>query len=303
MLENQPGKNDNSDDLDLVNLLLRLFSFVKKYGRLIAAFTISGMLIGYLLFKTSPKLYQSTLLLHSSSLTNTEQINIIDNWNELLKSGEYNVLSERLHGDPEMLKKVAKISAAEIQKLYIPNNPNGFEVTAIVKDNSVLDSLGKGIVYGLENSDFIKAKLASRRATVQELIEKVKIEISKLDSTKKNIERSIGNNNQRSSSVIVDISAIAIQSISLNEKLLGYQDELKFSAAVQVYHKFEKFDKPVSPKLFKLLALGFIGGFAIGYVVALCKYLQHQFTVRTQPTHDTKNQYVPGKKLREHQAQ
>ncbi len=239
MLENQPGKNDNSDDLDLVNLLLRLFSFVKKYGRLIAAFTISGMLIGYLLFKTSPKLYQSTLLLHSSSLTNTEQINIIDNWNELLKSGEYNVLSERLHGDPEMLKKVAKISAAEIQKLYIPNNPNGFEVTAIVKDNSVLDSLGKGIVYGLENSDFIKAKLASRRATVQELIEKVKIEISKLDSTKKNIERSIGNNNQRSSSVIVDISAIAIQSISLNEKLLGYQDELKFSAAVQVYHKFE----------------------------------------------------------------
>ena len=303
MSENQPGRNNSSDDLDLVNLLLRLFSFVKKYGMLIAAFTISGMLTGYLLFKTSPKLYESTLLLHSSSLTNTEQINIIDNWNELLKSGEYNVLSERLHCDPAMLKKVVKISAAEIQKLYIPNNPNGFEVTAIVKDNSVLDSLGKGIVYGLENSDFIKAKLSSRRAIVRELIERVRNEIDKLDSTKKNVERSIGNSNQRSSSVIVDISAIATQSISLNEKLLGYQDELKFSAAVLVYHKFEKFDKPVSPKLFKLLVLGFIGGFAIGYTVALCKYLQLQFKMRTHPTPNVKNQYVPGKKLREQQVQ
>ena len=108
----------------------------------------------------------------------TELINIIENWNAVLKDGEYNSLGERLNCDASMLKQVAKLSAAELQKLYIPNNPNGFVVTAIVKDNAVLDSLGKGIIYGFENSDYIKAKLASRRAILAELISKVKIEIS-----------------------------------------------------------------------------------------------------------------------------
>ena len=62
--------------------------------------------------------------------------------------------------------------------------------------------------------------------------------------------------------------------ISLNEKLLTYQDELKFAHAVEVFHKFEKFEKPLSPKLFKLLVLGFIAGFAIGYLLSVFSYLK-----------------------------
>jgi hypothetical protein len=282
MVENQSGQENKSDDFDLMNLLERTFSFFRNYGRRIAISSVIGMLAGFVLYKISAKQYESTLLLHSITLTNTEQINIIENWNSLLKNGEYTVLGERLHCDPVMLKKVAKITAAEIQKLYIPNNPNGFVVTAIVKDNAVLDSLSKGIIYGLENSDYIKEKLASRRATLAELIGKVKIEITKLDSTKKNIEYSISSNQQHSSSIIIDVSTITSQMISLNEKLLGYQDELKFSAAVLVFHKFEKFEKPVSPKLFKLIVLGFIGGFTVGYMLSLYKYLRKRFAMHAR---------------------
>ena len=282
MSENQSGQANKSDDLDLINLVESVFSFFRNYSKLIAFFSIAGILAGYTLYKISPKQYESTLLLHSSTLTNTEQINIIENWNALLRDGEYAALGERLNCDSAMLKKVAKISAAEIQKLYIPNNPNGFVVKAIVRDNAVLDSLYKGIIYGLENSDYIKAKLASRRTILAELIGKVKTEISKLDSTKKNIENSINSNNQHSSSFIIDVSTITSQVISLNEKLLGYQDELKFSAAVLVFHKFEKFEKPVSPKFLKSVVLGFIGGFAIGYLLSLYLYLRKRFAVNTR---------------------
>ena len=287
MSENQSGQANKSDDLDLINLVESVFSFFRNYSKLIAFFSIAGILAGYTLYKISPKQYESTLLLHSSTLTNTEQINIIENWNALLRDGEYAALGERLNCDSAMLKKVAKISAAEIQKLYIPNNPNGFVVKAIVRDNAVLDSLYKGIIYGLENSDYIKAKLASRRTILGELIGKVKTEISKLDSTKKNIENSINSNNQHSSSFIIDVSTITSQVISLNEKLLGYQDELKFSAAVLVFHKFEKFEKPVSPKFFKSVVLGFIGGFAIGYLLSMYIYLRKRFAVNTRLVSDS----------------
>src|ERR1700712_4814822 len=169
MVENQAGQENKSDDLDLINLLERMFSFFRNYIWVIAFFSIAGMLAGFTLYKMSPHLYESTILLHSSTFSNSEQINIIENWNALVNGGEYTALGERLHCDSAMLIKVAKISAAEMQKLFMPNNPNAFVVTALVKDNNVLDSLSAGIVYGFENNNYIKSKLASKRSNLTEL--------------------------------------------------------------------------------------------------------------------------------------
>jgi len=274
MTENQQGQQYESDDLDLISLFEKLFSFFRNYGRRVLIFSGAGMLAGFVLYQLSPAVYESTLLLHSSTLTNTEQINIIENWNALLKGGEYKTLGEQLNCHTGTLKKVAKIAAAEIQKSYIPNNPNAFVVTVLVKDNAVLDSLSNGIVYGFENNEYIKSKLMSRRANLATLIDKVKTEIDKLDSTKKNIEKNINSNSQHLSSFIIDVSAINAQVIGLNEKLIACQDELKFAHAVEVFHKFEKFEKPVSPKLFKLLVLGFIGGFSLGCLSSFYVYLR-----------------------------
>jgi hypothetical protein len=267
-----------NDDLDLLRLFERLFSFFRKYGKLIATCSFMGIVAGFLYYTFSPRQYVSTMLVHTYTLSNTEQIRIIANWNNLLKNSEYDVLSSHFNCDPAIFRSVNKITAYEIQKLYIPNNPNGFIIEVTVTDNSVLLPLGTGIVHGLENTNYIKAKLASRRSNLTELISKVKQEIIKLDSTKKNIEYAI-NNNRQSASYIIDVSNINSQVISLNEKLLGYEDELKFTNAVQVLHKFEKFKKPASPKLLKSIILGFITGFAIGYMLAIYFFLRNRVTL------------------------
>lgn len=280
MEENKPGVEKRTDDLDLVSLFERLFSFIRKFGLLIAVFSISGMLLGFAFYKNSSKSYASSMLLHSFMLTNTEQINIIENWNNLLKNKEYAILSERLNCNAEIFKKVNKITAAETQKLYIQNNPNGFLVEVAIKDNAVLDSLQKGIVYGLENSDYVKARLSIKKSNLIQLIDKVASEITKLDSVKLNIEKRINSNNQQGSSFIIDASNINLQMIALNEKLLDFREQLKFTNAVQVFHGFEEFQKPVAPKLFKSVVLGFIGGFAIGYIVAMYLYIVSRIRLR-----------------------
>lgn len=266
------NSENKTDDLDLIILLERFFSFFRRYGRIIITCSIIGILTGLFLYFVLAKRYTSTLLLHSFTLTNTEQINIIENWDELLKKGEYDALSKDFNCDPEMLKKVSSITASEIQKLYVQNNPNGFMVEAVVKDTSVLDPLQQGIVSGLENGEYLKAKLEGRKAVLREMIGKVKAEIIKLDSTKKDIENSINNKSKSSSSYIIDVSGITGQMISLDEKLLGYQEELKFTHAVQVLHNFAKFKNPDSPKLFKLIILGLIAGFSFGYALSIYKY-------------------------------
>jgi hypothetical protein len=269
MIENQQGPENKGDDLDLVNLFERTLRFFRNYALLIAVFSITGVLVGFSLYKLLPKQYASTMLLHSYTLTNTEQINIIENWNELLKSKEYATLGERLNCSPSLAGKITEITALEIQKVFTENNPNGFEISVLVRDNAILDSLQQGIRYGLENSDYMKARLATKRSNFTQLIEKVKVEINKLDSTKKYIESNLNNNTQRSSSYILDISGINSQKISLEEKLLNYEEQLKFMDAVQVLHGFEKFQKPESPKFLKSLVLGLIAGFALGYILAV----------------------------------
>jgi len=281
MAEDRNDLESKRDDLDLITLVEKIISFCNRYGRLIAISSIAGILVGALLFSILPKRYSSTLLLHSFTLTNTEHINIIENWNELLKKGEYDALSKDFNCESEMLKKVSKISASEIQKLYIQNNPNGFMVEVLVKDTGVLDELQKGIIHGLENGGYLKEKLNSKRANLTQLIEKTKSEIIKLDSTKRNIENSINNNTKSSSSFIVDISNITGQMMSLNEKLIGYQEDLRFTSAVQVLHDFAKFKNPESPKLFKSLVLGFIAGFVIGYMLSIYKYVKSRMALRT----------------------
>lgn len=280
MIETQQGAGNTGDDLDLLRLFEKISRFFRNYALMIAIFSLIGGILGYASYKIVPPKYASSLLLHSFTLTNNEQINIIENWNELIKGKEYSTLGERLNCSASLISKLSEISAVEIQKLYSENNPNGFNVEVMVSDNSILDSLQQGIIYGLENSEYMKARLATKRSNFTELIEKVKTEINKLDSTKKNIENNITSNTQHTSSYILDVSGINTQMINLNEKLLGYQEQLKFMNAVQVLHKFEKFQKPASPKFLKSIILGIIGGFAIGYIIAVYLSISKKLAVR-----------------------
>ena len=280
MTEDRPALENKGDELDLLNLFERISGFFRNYFFLIAICTAIGGALGFTLYKVLPKQYASSLLLHSFTLTNTEQINIIENWNELLKGKEYETLGERLHCSPSLVSKVTEMSAAEIIKLYSENNPNGFNVEVMVKDNAVLDSLQDGIIYGLEHTEYMKERLATKRAGFTELVEKVKTEIGKLDSTKKTIESNVSSNTQRPSSYILDVSGINTQMINLNEKLLSYEEQLKFMNAVQVLHKFEKFQTPAAPKFIKLIVLGLISGFAIGYMLAMYVHVKKKLAAR-----------------------
>jgi len=217
MEETYKNSSTDSDELDLIVLLEKLISFLRRFAIVLICCSIIGILAGFWMYWTSSKKYSSKLILHSFTLTNLENIQIIESWKELLKKREYPVLSAILDCDSATLKKISSISAEEIQKLYVQNNPHGFIVKVVVKDTSILDQLQKGIVHGLENNDYIKERIAIKRSNLIQLIGKVTQEIAKLDSTKMAVEDIISNKNQNSSSLMVDVSGIYSELISLNE--------------------------------------------------------------------------------------
>jgi len=268
------------EEVDLFHFFAEVAAFIKRYWKLVIGFAFLGLLLGILIYWRSPKLYPSSMIVHSALYTNQEQIHIIGNWSALLKSGEFETIAQSWNCNPQLVQKVKKITAEEIMKAMVQNNPNGFKLDVLVTDPGVLDSLQNSIVWGLENNTYIRDRIAVKRANYQEMIRKVSDEIQKLDSTKAVVDNLMRTKGTTQSSVIIDASDINTQLISLHEKLLGYQEELKFVNPVHVLQSFSKFTRPESPVLIKQAGIGFVAGGFIGFLIALFIYIRRKLASR-----------------------
>jgi hypothetical protein len=280
MNEAKPQRTTSEDEVDLISLMEGAVLFFRRFRILFMAAGITGILLGCAAYFISPKIYKSRMILHTSYLTNMEQIEIIDYWNELLKRNERATLAQILGCDGPMLNDLVSCEAAEILKNYSASNPNGFYIDVKVKTNSILPELQTAIVNGLNNTELVKQKLAVKRANLKEIIAKVGIEISKLDSTKSSIEKIVSNREKNSSALMIDVTGVNRQLIDMNEKLLGYQEELKFSSGVQVVQGFLPFDTPVSISLKVLIVLGLIVCLVLAYLVTLVIFVNDRLKKR-----------------------
>ena len=271
---------ERSDELDLITIIEGGISFLRSFGKLLIVFSIIGLGLALALYSITPKKYTSRLILRSVVLTNQEEIEIIVSWKELMKRGQYPVLAQILAMDLPTVRKLKDISAEEVQKMYVTNNPNGFMVDVSITDTSILKQLQAGIIHGLESSEFIKAKLATKRATYIELIKDVKDEIVRLDSTRAIVGKMLANPSKYSSSMLIDVSGMNTQSIALNEKLRGYEDELKFTNADEVLQRFNTISKAEEPKLYKSIVFGLLAGAFVGYIISLIIYVRRKLKAR-----------------------
>jgi hypothetical protein len=257
------------EDIDLFLLIERSILFFRKYRWVFITAILLGLSVGYYFYRSIPNTYKSRMIVHSYLLSNQEEILIVRNWNELLKKKEFAALTTALHCDENILHKVKRIKASEIQQVFSQVNPNGFIIDVLVTDNRVLDELQQGLIYGFENSEYIRQRLAVKKSILKELIEKTSIEVNKLDSTKKMVEKIIGGEERISSSLIIDGSSVNRQLIEMNEKLLSFRENLQFTNAIQVLQGFEKFSRPDGPNLLPWLVIGLLVFLSLGYVYAL----------------------------------
>ena len=258
-----------SDDIDLLLLIERSILFFRKYRWVFIIAVVLGLGFGIFVYRSLGKIYTSRLIVHTFILTNQEQIQIVENWSALLGKGEYAALAATFNCREDIFYSLKKLKAEEIQKGVPGTNPPGFIIEVNVTDNSILDDLQKGIVYGFENNEYIKKRLNFKRAKLTELIDKTSVEIQKLDSTKKIMENIIEGKAKSSSSIIIDGSGINRQLIEMNEKFLNYQEELKFTNAVEVLQSFGKFRQPVGPKLTPWLIIGLLLFLPLAFIYAL----------------------------------
>jgi hypothetical protein len=269
MIEEKTKPTAGSDEIDLWLLLERCLLFFGKYKWIFLAAFLLGLGAGFLTYARLPKVYKSRMVIQSTTLSNPNAIQIIDNWNKLLRSGEHETLAAQLNCDRQLPAHVKQIKAGEVQKMFTQGNPNGIYIDVYVTDNAWLNALQQGIMYGLENSEYVKQFLAERRGNLEQLIVEVKNEIAKLDSLRKKIQQMIDSRQGNTTSLIIDISGINKQLIEMKEKLLYYQQDLKFAKAAHVLQGFSLFSKPAGPNKWVTLAVSIISFLVLAYLITL----------------------------------
>ena len=282
MLADSRIQQSPNDDIDLIVLVEKSVSFFRKYFWIFISATILGIAAGIFMFKWLPNVYKSKLVLHSFILTNPEQMQIVSNWNALLGNGEYATLARAFNVSEETLKPLKRIKAEEIQKVFTSENPNGFYIEVTVSDNTVLDELQKGILHGLRNSEYIKAKLSQRRADLGEMIRKTEEEIRRIDTTRSLLDGMLRGKTNSSSAMIVDAGSINRQWLEVNERLLGYKAELQFADAVQVLQSFSRFEKPTGPKLIPWIVIGLVLFLGLAFAYATISTIRHRIALRAK---------------------
>jgi hypothetical protein len=278
------AKNIDTDpeDIDLLLLVERAMRFFSRFKWLFITAFLAGIAVGFLLYKSLPRVYKSRMIVHSFVLTNQEEIEIANNWNDLLKRDEHEMLAQAFNCRKDILEKLKSIKAAEIQKVFTPTNPNGFSIEVMVTDNSILPELQHGIVYGFENSPYVKERIAFKKANYQDLIDKTTTEISKLDSTKGLIENILKGKGKSSSSFIINGSDINRQWLEMNQGLLSLKEELQFTNAVQVLQGFSTFREPAGPHLVVWIIVSLVFFLALAYIYALFKTIREKLKRRSQ---------------------
>jgi hypothetical protein len=265
-----------ADELDVAALLKNAFAFFSHYGKLLLIVAFAGMLAGGIRFYTTPNLYSSSLVLKPTLLSDPEQLELINSWSVLLKKKELPVLAREFHVDESLLKKVISIKTEELQKSVSLNNYTAFTLTVLVTDTAILQPLQKGIMYALDNSEYIKDKLEARKNILRTMIQTVQQEMTRLTSMQAAVETSLQQNNTSGSRFLVSVSDISNQLANLQEKKLNYEENLSFTSAVYVLQNFYTPSKPAHPQLIKLLVIGFGGGLLLGCAIACYLYLKRK---------------------------
>ena len=260
-----------NDEIDLLDLLLKLVLVLKANFSLIIIFFIVGLVLGASYFFVSKKLYENTMIISSNILTTSFSEILFDNANRHLKEGSYGVISSQFNISEADASKINSITIGNISKTAEGQElteSDRFRITVEVTDQQILPELQKGIPGYLENNQFVKIRVEQRRNHLKQMLATVTQEINDLSEFKQSIssgdffERTRGNVN-------FDPTTVNSKILDLTEKKIEYENGLQLSNSVQVIEGFTKFESVAKPKLSVSLVSGsLVGIFFVGLLLA-----------------------------------
>jgi uncharacterized protein involved in exopolysaccharide biosynthesis len=263
-----------NDEINIQDLAIRIIRYFRKYFNFILVLTIIGLVIALFVYLTLPKTFESKLIVMSDILTESYSKEITESLNNLIKEGNSKTLATKLDLSESESELINKINVESVKKDNQDKEIGEiFIVTADIRDKNILPKLQTGIIQFLRNNEFVRVRVDQKKKYFVSMIDKIESEIKSLDSLKKKLFIGQPIYSKTSEMMLVDPTNIYSKIVELTKQQWEYKNDLELVDSIQLIEGFTSFEKPASPKLSVLLAIGFFGGFFMAIFILTLKHL------------------------------
>jgi hypothetical protein len=266
------SQQQSYEEIDLLELIIKIYKFFKKRILLILAVMIAcvglGALSSYLVFR--PR-YQSTMIFQSRSMTASEVVGVTSMLNDLVREENYNEI-EKLTGLPkDIAKNLEKLEAApnrEIQKNIDKDirKDSTLALTIEITDNENLEKIQQGLINYFENLPYVKKRKQLFREGKERLLAQIQKDIKHTDSLKRIVEASLTAKNPI---ILNSNSGFSKDLLLLYEAESKVKEELAFSDDITVVKGFTRYQKARKFSINDTLGISALIGFIVGVLWSL----------------------------------
>ena len=262
-----------NDEIDLLELFLRLVNILRAYFWLIISFFLLGTAIGLTNYFTARRIFENKMVISSGILTKSYGKILVNKINRYRGEGNDAAIARDLNIPPEDVKSIGYINVEDLSDADASKESDRFIVTAETYDQDILVKLQKGLVYFFENNEFTKIRVEQNKSYLKQTLSKIDEEIKDMEEFKVRIFK--GDFFQRSSgNVMFDPTVVNTKILELTKEKINLQNAFAIANSVHVIEGFTPFEKPSKPRLSLSLVIGAFSGLFFAAVIIAFKSIR-----------------------------
>ena len=261
-------KVNNQDDIDLLALFLKTINIVRSNFWIILSFFLIGSLLGVSYYYFTNKIYQSSLVISSGSLTKSYAETLVENLNRQRRESNIQALTNSLNVSEQTARGLDRLRIQGVSEIEDLKESDKFIITAEVYNPEVFKELQNGLIYYLENNQFVKVRVEQNKKFMKQMLAKMDEEIKDMEAFKEQI---VSGSFFRSAqgNVMFDPTNVNSKILELTKEKITMQNELELVNSVQVIEGFTKYERPVRPRLsVSLISGSFVGLVFVSILIA-----------------------------------
>jgi hypothetical protein len=285
--ENSHMRNNQSDEIDLVVVFRYIRSFFRGIARrinfvfkavlsnlLIMALIISVFLgIAFFIYYTTKPYYTSSMTLVLANIRNEFIEDQLDKLSEMISDDNFEAVAERLDIPSDNARQIKEMKFTNLDQNRIEEDSvltgSPFRIELSIYNPQLFEGLEPAITNYLENNKYFARQKRIKQRQVENMITKLKGEISSIDSMKTSVGEPRGPVNGFVYGQAIDPTVLYRESISLYKEQVNLEADLEKLSNVEIVNGFIPRLRPTGPSLRKFLSIGGLIGLLIGIITTV----------------------------------
>ncbi len=261
-------KAEKKDEVDLMEIFLKILNAIRTNFWLILLFFFIGTALGLAFYYSSNKVYESKMVVSSGILTSSFSEALIEKLNRHRRELNSKAIKELLNCSDETAKNLVKLEIEKVSQVDELKEADKFTITAEVLNQDILPDLQRGLVFYLENNEYVRVRVDQNRKYLQQMVSKLDAEIKDMEEFKQKLTNGAFFETARGN-VMFDPTTVNSKILDLTKERINLQHSLELSESVQVIEGFTKFERHSRPRLsVSLISGSFVGLFFVGLFIA-----------------------------------